>query len=282
MCAALHEAGGAAPALVADRAADACRWGAGPAGTAPGWDAWCRAGAPSRSPSCRWPGGRWCSGRPWASAVKITSSIRLAGMIWLTFSDGLARSSTGRLRTKETKPGWILASRSSSRVRSVEQLLLGLLRVQLGLLQLGQARFGGAAGGPARPPASAAARSSALQLVQLAFFLRRRCRLPLWPASSYSKRATSISALVKRKSWSTRYHSPSSSLQLGAEPSRSPGCAPAASCSPWASRASICLPPLGVDLARACWICSSVRLTSMLVELELVLLPARGRSRPRP
>src|SRR5207245_387870 len=50
--------------------------------------------------------------------LKTTSSWRFVGMIWLIFRDGLARSMTGMLRMKETTPGWILCSFSSSRLYS--------------------------------------------------------------------------------------------------------------------------------------------------------------------
>ena len=52
--------------------------------------------------------------------VKITSSVRLAGMIWLIFREGLARSRMGRLRTNQTKPRWMVLSFSSRRVFSAK------------------------------------------------------------------------------------------------------------------------------------------------------------------
>ena len=69
-------------------------------------------GRRSRSPSCRCPGGRWCSGRPSRCVVKITSSWRFAGRIWLTFSEGFAMSRMGRLRTDLREAGLDLARAS--------------------------------------------------------------------------------------------------------------------------------------------------------------------------
>ena len=42
--------------------------------------------------------------------VKLTSSLRLAGRICCTLSDGLARSRIGMLRTKLAKPGSIFST----------------------------------------------------------------------------------------------------------------------------------------------------------------------------
>ena len=74
--------------------------------------------------------------------VKITSSNRFAGMIWLTFSDGLARSRIGRLRTRlhEARAS-IVEARPASRRLLREQASCALLARRASLSSSAEARL---------------------------------------------------------------------------------------------------------------------------------------------